>query len=223
MGSGVLEAQVIKGRLLDNRNGVAVENGTVILLDRDGRRVASAFSDSMGVFAVRVPAPGLYVLRASSLGYRSGFPSTVDLTVEPLVNATIYLDPDPIELDSILVHSDQPQGSPPLAAQGFYGRLQDGTGQFITPEEISRRNPVYFSDLFRGIHGVSVSVNGTVRMRTCVPKIWLDGSLTARGSRLSELVAVNDILAVEVYQRASSIPLQYGGTQGRCAILLWTK
>jgi hypothetical protein len=137
------------------------------------------------------------------------------------VNADIYLDPAPVELDSILVEAEGERAIPRLATEGFYHRQNLGFGDFITPGEIERRQPLFFSDLFREIPGLKVDNDGGITLPRCTPRIWIDG-IRARGP-LSELLLVTDIQAVEVYRRASSIPLQYGGTGGQCAVLIWTK
>ena len=82
--------------------------------------------------------------------------------------------------------------------------------------------------------------NGTP-LHACEPNVWLNGVKMTRalpppgsgpyqirradyGQGLDEYMNVRDVTAVEVYTRASSTPLQWGGLNGSCGtIVLWTE
>ena len=63
------------------------------------------------------------------------------------------------------------------------------------------------------------------------PRIWVDGFLIDTqdlpGERqfysLSQVVQPEDIYAIEVYRSPSQVPVQYGGPQSGCGlVLIWT-
>ena len=60
---------------------------------------------------------------------------------------------------------------------------------------------------------------------TCSPNIYVNGMRVDTGlGGIQSVVDVDQIAAVEAYTRASSTPLQYGGTGASCGVvLIWTK
>ena len=64
----------------------------------------------------------------------------------------------------------------------------------------------------------------------CPYRVFLDGVLVVSdafkddANWARDLVRPDDVEAIEVYSRPSEIPVQYGGAQGGCGVvLLWTK
>ncbi|HEX2207423.1 MAG TPA: carboxypeptidase-like regulatory domain-containing protein [Longimicrobium sp.] len=51
---------------------------TVSLPQEDGTAVRSVLTDSAGAFTPEAPHPGVYRLRASRLGYRTGTSAAID-------------------------------------------------------------------------------------------------------------------------------------------------
>lgn len=115
-----------------------------------------------------------------------------------------------------------------------------GFGHFITPEELEERPPWTPRDLFKKIPGMDIGVGsgmGAGMFRQVVklncamgfrPRpfaVWVDGSRVFQGKEWEPAndIDVEEITAVEVYTRLSSLPLQYTLT-GICGgILIWTK
>jgi len=99
-----------------------------------------------------------------------------------------------------------------LRGQGFYQRVAEGLGDFITPEEIEERGAVgNLSDLLRGIPGITL-YHSLILFRSqgasatlvrelgedefqsigrCEPTIWIDGSKQPFAS--SPLVGVDPL------------------------------
>ncbi len=112
---------------------------------------------------------------------------------------------------------------------GFTRRMQQGLGRFITPANIESSPAFRTSDLFVGMLGVSV-IGDRVLIRTagrnCSPQIWVDGLPQSVGAdfALDFIIPLEALAAVEVYRRATEVPLQYGGSLAGCGVLLfWTK
>lgn len=130
-----------------------------------------------------------------------------------------------------------------LARTGFYDRLQRsvkgaGSGDFITPEELSVRNPSSVSDVLRGRRSISVgrSRNSAARWPVvygrggCVMEVLVDGKRMTRGADgpngygyVDDLVSGREVLAVEIYPSAQSTPGEIAPLGGACGtVVIWT-
>jgi hypothetical protein len=62
------------------------------------------------------------------------------------------------------------------------------------------------------------------------PRIWVDGFLIdtqdmgkLQGYAVSQVVQPEDVYAIEVYRSPSQVPVEYGGPQSGCGVvLIWT-
>lgn len=115
-----------------------------------------------------------------------------------------------------------------LESVGFYERREVGLGDFLSREELLILNPSRISDVFREIPGARVvpgrgGLNDQVRLRgNCVPIVVLDGIRLANPVLIDNVLAVNDIEAVEVYQGATT-PVEYISITTCGVIMLWTR
>lgn len=62
----------------------------------------------------------------------------------------------------------------------------------------------------------------------CSPQLYVDGGRIAQagggGVRLADVVSIEDISGVEIYDGGADTPLEYGGIQNGCGVVLvWTK
>jgi len=76
-----VEAQVIKGDVVDEKTTTPIFGAIVVLLDDSSHRVAATISDDSGHFALKAPGAGRYILRADRIGYRSTTSAPLDLDV----------------------------------------------------------------------------------------------------------------------------------------------
>lgn len=81
LGTGV-QAQVLRVRVSDSGSGSAVSDATLALLDSAGQWKSSAFSDSLGLARLRIPASGTYSVQVRRMGFA------------PRVVPNMYLSPD---------------------------------------------------------------------------------------------------------------------------------
>jgi hypothetical protein len=231
------EAQEVRGRLVEAVTGQPVTSGWVMLLDADFAISATAVTNQTGAFLLEAPEPGSYYVLTEALGYEPAIDGILDLGEGGSITIEFYVKPKPLVLDSLLVAVERAVIFQHLEKSGFNERLTSGFGQFITPEEIQRRNPTYFSDLFRNTPGLSLQggssldgtqiqmLNASIRGSTCSPPVYVDGVLvnTDYGG-LESVVDIHQIAAVEVYTRASNVPSQWGGTNAGCGVvLIWTR
>lgn len=68
-GSAPLEAQTIRGRVIDDSDERPVPSALVRLVDEAGTQVAATAADSVGRYRLLAPAPGVYRLLAERFGY----------------------------------------------------------------------------------------------------------------------------------------------------------
>ncbi|MEE8477621.1 MAG: Plug domain-containing protein, partial [Gemmatimonadales bacterium] len=125
-------------------------------------------------------------------------------------------------------------------------RKKFNRGYFMDREEIEKRlgSVADAAQLLSVVPGVNIvaGVGGSViRISRAAgafgacnakgPRIWVDGFLIDTqdlpGERqfysLSQVVQPEDIYAIEVYRSPSQVPVQYGGPQSGCGlVLIWT-
>lgn len=248
MGASPLAAQTIEGRLLDADSGRPIDLGILILLTEEGDTVRMAASTADGRFSVTAPEPGSFLVRASAFGYAEREEGVFELGEGGRLDVEFRIAPRPMELDGILVSTDRPAPSHPLVRNGFVERYRRGIGHFITPRDLERTVYLDTESLFHFIPGVRIvtrsrsTVNGRtvlgptterVLMRnswgSCAPTVYVDGIRTqlayGTGERLSHLVRIGWIEAVEIYTRPAQVPAEYGGPTGNdCGLIVfWTE
>jgi hypothetical protein len=228
-------SQQVQGRLVDRLSGERVVGASVMLVDTTFTLVTATSSNQTGAFRVVAPEPGTFYVLVEALGYRPIMDGILDLGEGGSISVEIFLEPKPVVLDSLKVAVERVETFRTLEAAGFNERLTRGFGNFITPEEIRQRNPRYFFELFRNIPGMRVTgaaFNGTtveftvasIRGPTCSPRVFLDGIQVNVEQGLEAVVDVDQIAGVEVYSRPSQVPLQWGGSDSTCGVLLiWTR
>ncbi len=228
-------SQQVQGAVFDRLNRERVAGASVMLLDTTFTAKAGTSANQNGLFRLQAPSPGSYFVLTEALGYRPTLDGILDMGEGGSVTVEIYLDPKPIELDSIKVAVERVETHRILEMAGFNERVTSGFGHFITPEEIRRRNPRYHFELFRNTPGVRVTgaglmgtmiefTVGSIRGPTCTPRVFVDGILVIADQGLEAVVEVDQIAGVEIYSRPSQVPLQWGGSDSTCgALLFWTR
>lgn len=237
-----LHAQTLRGFLLEGGTGTPVAEGVVGLYTPEGRPVGDALSDSTGAFEIRAPSAGYYFLTAEKIGYVDLTHGDFEIGAGKTVSFDIYLRTQPVELEGIgaSVERTDPfvrRERQRLAVQGFFERMEEGFGDFFTPELIEERNPTYFSDIIIRLPGVYID-GGLVKFRgvtgMCEPNIWIDGILVFGGAGpaassdemrdIDGKIQVQQVSAVEVYRRLASTPIEYSIPNARCGtVLIWTR
>ena len=195
---------------------------------------ASAGVDSSGRFtlpAVRV-RPGHYTLLVRAIGY---YPTTLLVTAAD--GGTIDVDAPltriPFLLSDIEVTAEAIQRA---RLREFYFRAETGLGDYFTPSAVDsmRRRVARPSDLLSKIPGITIrptELGNRLEFLSCGDPVYvLDGILLRGGLTFDELVGLEEIAALEVYRRASQVPLEYATLQSSrnmrpaCgAIVIWTR
>ena len=148
-------AQVVRGVLVDEHTGEPVELGAVVVVDQNRDSIGALLSDERGFFEFTLPDEGDYALIVSGLGYWSSMigPFSVAEGEVRIVEATVAARPIPVQ--GVTVDAGEARlGS--LVRAGFYERLENERGEFITPEQIAASSANFVQQLFYGTRSARV-------------------------------------------------------------------
>ncbi|MEX2284472.1 MAG: TonB-dependent receptor [Gemmatimonadota bacterium] len=228
----VAAAQSVNGRVLDTSTRQPVVAVVVRLLDND-KVVVEAISDSLGRFTVTARSNGRYRISGSRIGYADAVSALVELPAGETLIAELLMSSEAVKAAPLVLIVPRDRY---LESKGFYERMQSNSGDFMTSEQIRRRNAFSLVDLLRGLRGVKIQrVNTRNEVyfsgTTCLPQIVLDGTTVRWGGKqlvtitaLDDLVPTAHIDAIEAYRGGSGVPIAYQGPNASCGvILLWTR
>lgn len=221
-------AQVVSGTLVEAGSRVPLRGGVVTLLGEDSAAVAELRTDSAGAFVFTLPGGGKYRLRAEQAGFRAATSPVLAIGALDTLQVEFSLARDVVVLEPLVVKARSRRLT--AAARRFYDRAESGGGGgiFITREEIERTHPGRTTDLLRRVPGVQTTAllgGSRVTVRGgCVPTVYLDGQRVQGLRSIDDLVQPLDVEGIEVYRAAHEAPVEYGGLQAGCAVvLIWTR
>jgi TonB family protein len=191
----------------------------------------AATTDLKGAFRLRGVPTNSARLSARRLGYR---PVTQDLP--PMNSASadllIVLDVAPVPLAQVTVTGRREPFDPRLA--GFRERMLRRSGHFITREKIEDSNAPQFTDLLRGMPGLTIgrfkgtNIPNSVRLRgsPCAPLVFIDGFAASAGEFDLDVINLGTVEGVEIYNGTSTAPAELMGPAGadRCGVIaIWSR
>jgi hypothetical protein len=219
---GARDSVEVSGQVLDRESGKPVSAAHVVLEGRDAPILASADADETGAFVFGNLASGWYSIRIVRIGYLE-LTDSVHIPGDATTHITASMVPSALDLDPVVVTASRRL---PHYMREFERRRAMGFGWFITREDIEERNPLFASDLFRMIPGLSVvpgrhAGDARLLMRgRCEPQLWIDG-VPVDGGSIDLFVHPDALEAVEVYSTAS-VPPRFGGSS--CgAVVVWSR
>jgi hypothetical protein len=228
-----LAGQAVQGRVVDAVTRQPVS--TVLLRLLEGEKVlAETTTDSAGRFELRPAQRGQFRVTATRIGYANATSNPVDLRTAQDVTLELLMQGEAVKVAPLTLNAPRDRY---LESRGFYDRMQSGTGDFMTGDQVRRRNAQSLADLLRGMRGVKIqrvnSYNEIYLTGTnCLPMIVVDGVTVRWGGRttpsrtlqpLEDLVAVGHIDGIEVYRGGSGLPQEFNGPNASCGvILIWT-
>lgn len=187
--------------------------------------VRQTLTTDNGSFSLGNLPAGAVSLRIRRLGYE---PRSVELLIgtEGLAPLDIILKTRPAELADVLIEATDRRGG----LREFYEHKDQRQtfAKFLDQDDIRKRSPMYSSDLFRSVPGISIkpsNYNGnTIRIRGCQPMLWVDGQRVP-GAELDEVIPPDDIAGIEFYTSMAGVPAQYIERANRACgtVLVWTK
>lgn len=182
---------------------------------------------------LRVP-PGQYLMVVRRIGYAptSGM---IEVSLKDTLRLSYTLSRSIVAMDTIRVSERRVS----LRMLEFEGRRNQGQGQFITQEQIEKRNALQAFDYLRQMRGIDVSrltnkaFAGTVALSKregnisgggCAMQILLDGIVLPGNFNLELLPPPKQLAGIEVYSGAATVPAQFGGVDRRCGLIaFWTR
>ncbi len=235
----------IVGRIIDDFTEMPLDQAEVTLLARDGSILERVRTSETGTFEFEVQNVKAVRIAARRFGYRSNTTPILYFDHREFFQVEVRLDPEAILLAplEVIAWSEVPENA---LQEGFFRRVENGFGTYITREEVEARNPVFVSDLLRDLPGVQVTGSGSglrpvVRMarsagKNCMTQIFVDGflingrMLTADGSlapsdfRIDDMVSPQSIEGIEIYRGLSTVPAEFLNPDADCGVIaIWTR
>jgi len=189
-----------------------------------------ATTNSSGQFSMQSLPSGTYTLESRALGFMPR-KTPVDVLDGTEGSTELALEVFVPTVDTMRIRANRNPAQDDLAE--FEKRRKSGFGYFIDEEALGRRNPMYVADILRMTPGMTImpgQMGGDqVRMRgasgagSCVPLVFLNGMRApVDDGNLDQIVNPQDVRAVEVYTRTSSVPIQFQSQNGCGSIVIWT-
>jgi hypothetical protein len=177
-----------------------------------------------GRFRISKVAPGAYHLLVRRIGFEPAL-SNIQVPGADTVRMSILLERASTRLDTVTITGRHISWK----ADEFLARRKFGEGQFITQEEIEKRNTPWVSGLLETLAGVNVvptrSSHVAINRRAgCAFQVMLDGMPT--DNDLDALPSPKMLLGIEVYLGPATMPLQFkrpGGKPSCGVIMIWTR
>lgn len=215
----------LAGRVIDDQSGRPMPGVEVLL---DGRELR-ATTDSAGQYLISGLPAGRRPLVFRLVGYRPVRTSAL-LIRGDTTRLEIRMTAEGVELDSIVV-TEKPVIS--MGLDGFAERKSRGFGIFFDSTELRRRDQLTSADLLGRFASIVIQrqPGGHYAVNTrsnCAMAVRLDGALIGGGGFLEppdlRSFGVHSLAAIEVYRSPAEVPLEYGGRNATCGlILLWTR
>ena len=210
-------------------------------IQRTGIRVATTDN---GRFRITAVPAGEYLLTIRKVGYEPVVRSIEVGTIDTL-RLSITLERAQASLDTVVVRGKSQ--SPRMAA--FDRRRELGRGQFLTQEDIAKRNVTFGTELMRTFTGVNVKMypgaggqmqyfavstrSGTTdqyrimtrrgtqeqAMQGCPMQVYIDGVAMPTPFSLDELPSPRNIAGVELYSGPATTPVEFGGAERKCGVV----
>ena len=229
----------VHGRVVDDETGRPVPGAAVTLRSSRGRAAARVVADGEGVFTVRPPSGGAYVLEAAAEGFLSSASGELTLAPAQSVELELRVSKHSILLAPVeVVASSAPLMRDAWRAEFDWRRGRAIGGRFLGPDELARLPVFNATDALREIPFVQVRGRGwdqhaTLRLRLttvfagerCAPNYYVDGvRVRMAGSSINEYVQGTSLTGVEVYDNPAMAPPEFPAHENdRCGVIvLWT-
>jgi hypothetical protein len=212
-----------------------LDNATVSILGSDLRVVTGA----NGRFRLTQLPSGSYIVFVRRLGFKL-VSATVQIAAADTLRISFTLQPAATTLDATIITAryESPRMAEFEERREFAEKF--GGGQFMTADEIDKRNTVFATELIRTFHGIQVGEGYIPRSgrgsfatsgraagsinSSCYPTVWLDGVLLPGPVNLDNLPSPKELAGIEVYPGPATVPARYAAGGMPCgAILIWTR
>jgi hypothetical protein len=103
--SASLEAQSVRGTLVDRVSGQPIPSAFVTLLNEQGLEVARTLTGAEGIFFLTAPLAGNYRLRSKRIGFRLTQSPPLALADSQIIEYRLEVDAVPVELPAVIVRA----------------------------------------------------------------------------------------------------------------------
>ena len=100
-----IDAQVVRGQLLNGETGLPLEGAMVLLQGAQGE-VGAVLSNASGRFLLRAPSPGSYTVRADRIGHASTTSDPLTLALGDTVDIRLVAEVSAIQLEGLEVSGE---------------------------------------------------------------------------------------------------------------------
>lgn len=234
--TGAADPGRMVGRVTDGESGRPLQGVRV----RIAEIRLEALTDQNGRFVLGEVPPGAHEVEFSNLGFAPRT-DTLEVVAGLTTDARVVLAVDPVELEPMEVRVERREVG--LEAAGFYlRRAYASGGTFLDREAIEAQNPVEMVDVFSRVPGAEArladpldALSRSVILRggrrdspPCYPAVYVDGMVVHRAgpapAMLNQILSPDQVAGIEIYQGGASAPLEYGGTNASCGVLvIWTR
>ena len=200
------------GRVTDSA-GTPVAQAVVLLAGTTD----SAVTNDDGYFVLRNLAPGAYLVSVGRIGFRPERFATTLVAGQTRDESIVVARFVPV-LETVTTTARERSA---YRAVGFDQRMRIGIGQFLTYDQVVRRQAICFTDLLHQLRGIWVegscppaaAVTGTRGVGSCVSYV-VDGAPLGLvgGESPDNLIEPSLVGAIEVYS-ASERPAGFGGME----------
>ena len=142
LSGSVLQAQTIRGTVIDRQSAEPVRGALVVLLDESGAQRAGSLSNDRGEFLIVAPAAGRYAVRAQRVGYSDGRSSVMAVDVGETVSLRLQVETRAIELEGIAVQATRRCTVRPQEGL-LVSRLWDEARKALGAAEFTEREEMY--------------------------------------------------------------------------------
>lgn len=195
-------AQTVRGYLLQRGDDQPISLASIVMVSESGDSIASTLTRPNGFFEVSSSEPGNYLLHARVLGYTDARVGLFELGPGGVISVEFRLRAEPLTIEGLMVSGRAHAGT--LVRNGFFARMQRGTGYFFTPADLAQATEQRTIDLLEGLVGVRVTRRGT-------------------RSGLDDIVPLETLMAVEVHRGVPGIPIEFGSFNSCGLLVFWTK
>jgi len=183
-----------------------------------------AFIDAKGEFTIPGLDPGVIEFTARRIGYNP-VNSAVQSDAGLVVHLSVKLVPVAIQLGTIVVEGKKLDKS--LWESGFYKRRDTGMGHYFDDEFFKHRH-TNLSTIMMEVPSIRVQrrrdgtsiATAPAMSGYCAMSVYVDGNVIpwAKYSGIDDVINRDDVLAMEVYTRASEIPGRFAGRGGQAQV-----
>ena len=228
--AGAISAQVPEGKrelvgFVRDPQGMAIEGAIIQIPGADTR------TDKAGTFRLFTADVDTLTIAIRRPGF-SPIEALLTATNRQWDTVAVELEEMTTRLSAVRVEEERYRRA---GLRGFEERSKNSVGQFVTREEIVKRNTLRLSDVLRTHRGIAVVRIGNNRYGArfamysgsrgrCAPDLWVDGQL-ARGMEIDDLPA-NTIEGIELYESFATVPFDFGHTGNAVpcgTIVVWTR